>query len=89
MNVALTRAKCSLYILGNSSCLMNSPLWGALIQDAKTRNVFIPFEESTWKHGRHSQPTNLVERQSPLTTPLSLEDGLFVERKESIDRRRH
>jgi hypothetical protein len=73
MNVALTRAKCSLYILGNSSALVNSPLWGALIQDAKTRRVFVHYEESMWSPHRHAQPTNLFE-QTPLTTPLSVDD---------------
>lgn len=63
MNVALTRAKCSLYILGKSSALMNSPLWGALIQDARARSVFVPYEESTWKSHRHAHPINLVEDQ--------------------------
>ena len=61
--MALTRAKCSLYILGRSSALTNSPLWGALIQDAKTRNVFVPYEEGSWKSHRHTRPTNLIEEQ--------------------------
>lgn len=59
MNVVLTRAKCSLHILGNSSALMNSPLWGALIEDAKIRNVFISYDENTWKY-RHTRPRNII-----------------------------
>lgn len=40
MNVGLTRAKSSLYVLGNANSLMRNKLWGALVQDAKTRGLF-------------------------------------------------
>ena len=40
MNVGITRAKCSLWVLGNSQSLMNGEFWGRLIQDAKSRNRF-------------------------------------------------
>lgn len=40
MNVGLTRAKSSLFILGNSKSLMRNRLWGSLVEDAKTRNLF-------------------------------------------------
>ena len=38
MNVALTRAKCSLWILGHHKSLVNNKLWKHLISDAKERN---------------------------------------------------
>ncbi|CDO92256.1 unnamed protein product [Kluyveromyces dobzhanskii CBS 2104] len=38
MNVALTRAKCSLWILGRHKSLVNNKLWKHLISDAKERN---------------------------------------------------
>lgn len=37
MNVALTRAKCSLWILGHHKSLINNNLWRHLISDAKER----------------------------------------------------
>ena len=85
MNVALTRAKCSLYILGNSSALINSPLWGALIQDAKSRHVFVPYEENTWRPYRHTQPTNLFKELNPLVTPLSMDDKYVRREKKSVN----
>ena len=40
MNVGITRAKCSLWVLGNSQSLMNGEFWAKLIQDAQRRNRF-------------------------------------------------
>lgn len=40
MNVGLTRAKSSLWVLGNSRSLMQGEFWRALIEDARERNVF-------------------------------------------------
>ena len=85
MNVALTRAKCSLYILGNSSALINSPLWGSLIQDAKSRHVFVPYEEDTWRPYRHTQPTKLFKELNPLVTPLSMDDKYVGRERKSND----
>lgn len=41
MNVALTRAKISLWILGNARTLRTNDSWAALIRDAKDRNLVI------------------------------------------------
>lgn len=41
MNVALTRAKLSLWVLGNSRTLQVNPDWGALMKDAKERNLVV------------------------------------------------
>ena len=41
LNVAITRAKCSLFLLGKSSVLLQNPLWNSLITDAKGRGMFI------------------------------------------------
>ena len=89
MNVALTRAKCSLYILGNSPALMNNPLWGALIQDARTRGVFIPYQEGTWRQYRHTQLTNLFKVQSPLATSLPMNDKSIDSAAGERAKRRH
>ncbi|GAB4849929.1 hypothetical protein Ancab_029229 [Ancistrocladus abbreviatus] len=42
MNVALTRARLSLWILGNTRTLQTNCDWAALIKDAKERNLVIP-----------------------------------------------
>jgi senataxin len=41
MNVALTRAKLSLWILGNARTLQTNWNWAALVKDAKERNLVI------------------------------------------------
>ncbi|KAJ6151321.1 hypothetical protein N7470_007915 [Penicillium chermesinum] len=40
MNVGLTRAKCSLWVLGSSRSLVQGQFWNSLIQDARTRNIY-------------------------------------------------
>ncbi|KAL1970385.1 hypothetical protein VTN77DRAFT_5545 [Rasamsonia byssochlamydoides] len=40
MNVGLTRAKSSLWVLGNSQSLVQGEFWRRLIDDAKERNVY-------------------------------------------------
>jgi len=41
MNVALTRARLSLWILGNSRTLQTNQNWAALVKDAKERNLIM------------------------------------------------
>lgn len=61
MNVGLTRAKSSLYVLGSASSLVRNRLWGALVQDAKARGLFTEgnlnklFANSTRGRGAPSQ----------------------------------
>ena len=40
MNVGITRAKSSLWVLGNSSSLMRGEFWGQLIEDARSRDCY-------------------------------------------------
>ena len=40
MNVGITRAKSSLWVLGNSQSLMRGEFWGRLIKDAKIRDRY-------------------------------------------------
>ena len=40
MNVGLTRAKCSLWVLGNSRTLSQNEFWGKLIGDARQRDRY-------------------------------------------------
>ncbi|KAG2241693.1 hypothetical protein Bca52824_090266 [Brassica carinata] len=44
MNVALTRAKRALWVMGNASALMKCEDWAALITDARERNCFMEME---------------------------------------------
>lgn len=41
MNVGLTRARCSLFVLGHKRSLMGSQYWGDLVKDAMDRNLLI------------------------------------------------
>ena len=41
MNVGLTRAKHSLFILGHSASLMKNDYWGKLINDAMERKLHV------------------------------------------------
>ncbi|KAG6543891.1 hypothetical protein Mapa_014731 [Marchantia paleacea] len=41
MNVALTRARRSLWVIGNATALLQSEDWAALLADAKTRGCFV------------------------------------------------
>ena len=40
MNVGLTRAKCSLWVLGNSSSLVRGQWWRRLVEDAQARDAY-------------------------------------------------
>ena len=40
MNVGLTRAKCSLWVLGSSEALVQGQFWRGLVNDAKSRSVY-------------------------------------------------
>lgn len=40
MNVGLTRAKCSLWVLGNSQSLVQGEFWKGLIEDAHSRDLY-------------------------------------------------
>ncbi|XP_021745874.1 probable helicase DDB_G0274399 [Chenopodium quinoa] len=44
MNVALTRARRALWVMGNANALMQSDDWGALITDAKARNCYMDMD---------------------------------------------
>ncbi|KAK4428500.1 putative ATP-dependent helicase C29A10.10c [Sesamum alatum] len=44
MNVALTRARRALWVMGNANALVQSEDWAALIADAKTRNCYLDMD---------------------------------------------
>ncbi|CAL9049941.1 uncharacterized protein LOC103980202 [Musa acuminata AAA Group] len=45
MNVALTRARRALWVVGNANALVQSEDWAALIADAKSRKCFVDMEK--------------------------------------------
>jgi hypothetical protein len=56
MNVALTRARFSLWIVGNATTLQQNSDWAALISDAKTRQLFFPVKDPyVFKEGATAQ----------------------------------
>lgn len=54
MNVGLTRARCSLFVLGHKRSLMGSQYWGDLVKDAMDRNLLI--NVTFKKRTNHSYP---------------------------------
>jgi senataxin len=61
LNVAITRAKTSLFILGKSSALLQNQLWRGLIEDAKQRQCFRHYDPETWREWqRLPSPKNLA-----------------------------
>lgn len=46
--MALTRAKCSLFVLGKASALVKNPIWRGLIEDAKARLCYFPVPPVSW-----------------------------------------
>ncbi|OVA03119.1 putative helicase MAGATAMA 3 [Macleaya cordata] len=61
MNVALTRARRALWVMGNANALMQSDDWAALITDAKGRNCYVDME---------SLPKEFLIPKGPSYTPL-------------------
>lgn len=71
MNVALTRAKISLWIVGNARTLQTNFHWATLVQNAKERNLFIsvtkPYDslfERTESFSRGSSYSSMVDINS-------------------------
>ncbi|GJP68522.1 hypothetical protein CLOP_g25215 [Closterium sp. NIES-67] len=80
MNVAITRAKRALWILGNAESLQRSPAWAALIDDAKQRGCFLssdafaptllPSLAATGSHRTSPPRRRPPRRHSPHRSPL-------------------
>ncbi|KAG0762590.1 hypothetical protein G6F16_005643 [Rhizopus arrhizus] len=64
MNVGLTRAKCSLYVLGHANSLSRSEYWGDLVQDAKKRSLMRECGYPYFKHHMSESiiPQNIYEK---------------------------
>lgn len=61
MNVALTRAKSSMWILGHHKSLYQNKLWGHLISDAKERNA-LDIACSGFLDDRNNRATKTLEK---------------------------
>ncbi|KAK2998961.1 hypothetical protein RJ639_023227 [Escallonia herrerae] len=61
MNVALTRARRALWVMGNANALMQSEDWAALIADAKERNCYMDMG---------SLPKDFLLPKTPAYAPL-------------------
>ncbi|KAJ6559197.1 SEN1 N terminal-domain-containing protein [Mycena vulgaris] len=91
MNVALTRAKSSLFILGNAPTLSRSnEIWGSIISDARSRNSLVEADFSYFSapstYGRRPASPTKAKVQAPVvSTPSDL--ATPRELKATIDRR--
>lgn len=66
MNVALTRARFSLWIVGNAATLQGSSHWAALLSNARERQVLYPVKKP---YAFRGGPPVHSTRQSPKITP--------------------
>ncbi|GAA5875105.1 hypothetical protein JCM16303_005010 [Sporobolomyces ruberrimus] len=57
MNVALTRARSSIWILGDSNKLRSNQYWSNLVGDAETRGLFRNVDLNTFRAGYSAPPT--------------------------------
>ncbi|KAI7884330.1 hypothetical protein K492DRAFT_143014 [Lichtheimia hyalospora FSU 10163] len=68
MNVGLTRARCSLFVLGHKRSLMGSQYWGDLVNDAMDRNLLINIRPPYFQHRLvpGNKPGNLFEQEKKI-----------------------
>lgn len=73
MNVAMTRSKSSLWILGHHDSLIKNSLWSDLIADAKERSMFATvrrgFTESNPSRTNYNQPRAGHNTSKPVDEP--------------------
>ncbi|KAF1805165.1 SEN1 N terminal-domain-containing protein [Mucor lusitanicus] len=75
MNVGLTRAKCSLFVLGNAHSLNSSEYWGDLVYDAQKRDLITNCEYPYFNHAINemSIPHNIFERTVSIAKPKTIQ----------------
>lgn len=56
MNVAITRARYALWVVGDALTLRSSPAWRALIEDARLRKCFVSDVDASRTRSRRSTP---------------------------------
>ncbi|OXB33487.1 senataxin [Cryptococcus neoformans] len=68
MNVALTRAKSSLFIFGNGSTLERSDeRWKIIVQDARDRGFFINYDSTTFNTAFLEPPPSVKKKASAIS----------------------
>nr|CAB3457460.1 unnamed protein product [Digitaria exilis] len=89
MNVALTRARLSLWIVGNARTLRSNSHWDSLVQNAQERNLFIsikrPYGLMFEKVQPHSRDTNGTTRSYHTGHLKHVNNGKAVMRPKRID----
>ncbi|KAK7325346.1 hypothetical protein VNO77_29508 [Canavalia gladiata] len=97
MNVALTRARLSLWIFGNARTLQTNQNWAALVKDAKERSLIMvakmPYHsmlktdknkcciENSNNHARSLKQEKKVKDRSQSETKILVHDEDIIERK--------
>lgn len=79
MNVALTRAKLSLWILGNARTLQTNQNWAALVKDAEKRNLIMrakmPYHSMFKTDKSNCSVENFDNHARPLKHEKKVKDG--------------
>lgn len=87
MNVALTRARTTLWILGNQKSLMRNKVWSRLLQDASDRGLVSKAQPGFLKHGvngikkaqrQHTSKTNTLSSNDRSESDVISEPSLQV-----------
>ncbi|KAG0038349.1 DEAD-box type RNA helicase [Podila clonocystis] len=78
MNVALTRARQSLFILGHADTLRRESIWGDLVQDAESRGLFTKVHPNVFgPRSLGAMPLNLLEPRSAGDRRNDLRNDLY------------
>jgi len=86
MNVGLTRAKSSLWILGDSRALVQGEYWGRLIKDAKARDRYTDGDVLGMLSRPSGKPSGLAASKPPsaVTTPFDSPKSEDTDMKEEV-----
>lgn len=75
MNVGLTRAKSSLWILGDSRSLIQGEFWARLIEDAKARQLYSQEIKKDLAEGKVVQRRHAIESSRPPSADVEMPDA--------------
>ncbi|GMM39894.1 putative DNA/RNA helicase [Hanseniaspora uvarum] len=71
LNVALTRGKSNMWIVGNSNMLIKDKLWGSLIRDAEERGAVVNGGEAIFKNPKSYQIREVKKSDDDYEIPKS------------------
>ncbi|ORY86980.1 AAA domain-domain-containing protein [Protomyces lactucae-debilis] len=83
MNVALTRAKSSVFILGCASALKQDAVWSALVQDAQERDLFSCVDKGTF-----SSPTRIGNENANSPVEVRIKDDVSSDEEGEVSSKR-